>query len=97
MFLNMANVIHHIHMNPRKTKFFEYLPHIELPKTIHNDDPNIVRLAIHSQGILVTADGRLRNSLVDANLIQKHRLTVVSPEEAIKYAGPNDPEPLLRP
>ena len=47
------------------------------------DDTYLVRLAVESGAILVTADGALRDDLVSCGIESTHGLTVVSPEDAL--------------
>ncbi len=47
------------------------------------DDTFLVRLAVATGAILVTADGALRDDLVSCGVQSAHGLTVVSPEDAL--------------
>ena len=51
------------------------------------DDRHIVSLAVFTDGILVTEDGRLKTELGKRSLISKHRLRIVEPKEALQLAG----------
>ncbi len=48
------------------------------------DDTYLVRLAVETGAILVTTDRPLRHDLETSSIQSTHRLTVVSPEEALQ-------------
>ena len=47
------------------------------------DDTYLVRLAVETGAILVTADRPLRDDLTSCGIVSKYDLTVVSPEDAL--------------
>ena len=47
------------------------------------DDTYLVRIAVETGAILVTADEALRSDLRECGLMEAHDLTVVSPEDAL--------------
>ena len=48
------------------------------------DDREIVRLAVESKAILVTADSPLRNDLNSCGIQEVYDLQILSPDEALK-------------
>ena len=49
------------------------------------DDVYLVRLAVETEGILVTTDGPLRDDLESCGILSRYGLTVVSPEDALGF------------
>ena len=49
------------------------------------DDTFLVRLAVETRAMLVTADGALRDDLESCGILSKYGLTVVSQEDALRF------------
>jgi predicted nucleic acid-binding protein len=51
------------------------------------DDKHVISLAVFTNGILVSEDGRLMKRLLDKGLIPKYDIKIVEPKEAVLLAN----------
>lgn len=76
----VAKILSHI-QSKGSINFIEYSPPLYKEDSIPFDDIFLIRLAVHTNSILVSNDGRLKDSLIDSNLINIYNLVFKFPSE----------------
>lgn len=87
-FLGLINSARH---NPNKVRFIQSVPKkLECENSVKDDDRYLVRLSVAAEAILVTNDSPLKESILESCLTRRYNIQVMFPDEAIKYASPQD-------
>jgi len=80
LFMRASAILFHLLANPDKNVHNENYLHLDSDL---NDDRHVISLAIFTGGVLVTEDLKLRENLHKKNLVDKYKLIIVKPSEAL--------------
>jgi len=84
--LHIIRLINHLLRNIDKYIFLTFAPDFPFEREIPVDDLPIVKTAVHTQALFVTADGKLRRKIEELEIPRKYNIKVLDPKEALPYA-----------
>ena len=92
MSFNVPKYIHYILSDSHRIKLGDSQMNLkeEIEKKIHDDDLDMVKLAINTNAYLVTTNGRLEKQLKNVNIINTYNLQVIPPDKALTLAQKTD-------
>ncbi|MEM2126745.1 MAG: hypothetical protein QXH67_00790 [Candidatus Bathyarchaeia archaeon] len=90
MSFKAIRVISHMLKDQRKSRDVKYVPELDL-KELSIDDRSLVKMAVHTNAILISSDRKLRDKIVNLGLNRLYNLRVVDPREALQYARHSNP------
>lgn len=89
--MKIIRVINYMLHNSDKNISVSYTPNYPFDNEIPNDDLPIVKTAVFTRALFVTADGRLRQRMLELEIPQRHNIEVLDPKQALSYAQRRDP------
>jgi len=86
----IIRLINHLLRNTDKNIFLTYIPDFPFESEIPIDDLPIVKTAVHTRSLFVTANGKLRRKIEELEIPRKHSIKVLDPKDALPYAQAAD-------